>query len=583
MSHAHTSNADAQFLQLSHQRLNEILMHAPVGIFISTPDGTFLEANYAAARIYGYESPQDLIDSIDDIAVQIFADSRDREDFKSILEQHNTIEDYEVRQRRKDGALVWTSINARVVHDQGGNIVNYEGFISDISERKRIEDWWQSTFDDLPDLIAIIDRDHRVLRANRAMADRLNSFPGALQGRYFYEVFHGLTAPPDFCPHARTLKSGTMEGEEVFEEFLDGIFDVTTTPLRNAEGQLTGSVHVARDITDRKKAEEALRASEAKYRDLSDNLPALICEFLPDSTLTFVNKAYCEYFGSSGEELLGKQFLGFIPVDEVEMVKNYYRSLSPEQPVAVYTHETNKDGNVLWQEWIDRAIFDNHGKAVRFQSIGFDITLKKKMEQDLRKGIERIRKALGATVQAMAATVEARDPYTAGHQRRVADLARSIATEMGLTFDQIDGIRTAGIIHDLGKITVPAEILSKPGRLTDLEFSLVKMHVDAGYTILREIDFSQPVARIVHEHHERIDGSGYPRGLKGDETIIESRIVAVADVVEAMASHRPYRPALGMHAALEEIEKNRRILYDADAADACLRLFREKGYALPEV
>ncbi|OQB98598.1 MAG: Cyclic di-GMP phosphodiesterase response regulator RpfG [Spirochaetes bacterium ADurb.Bin110] len=175
-------------------------------------------------------------------------------------------------------------------------------------------------------------------------------------------------------------------------------------------------------------------------------------------------------------------------------------------------------------------------------------------------------------------TVETRDPYTAGHQRGVADLSRAIAMELKLTSDRIDGIQMAAIIHDLGKISVPAEILTKPNKLTEMEFELIKTHPQSGYDILKDIDFPWPIARMILEHHERMDGSGYPRNLRGDDILLESRILAVADVVESMASHRPYRPALGLNAALEEIEKNRGTIYDADAVDACLRLIREKRF-----
>jgi len=193
---------------------------------------------------------------------------------------------------------------------------------------------------------------------------------------------------------------------------------------------------------------------------------------------------------------------------------------------------------------------------------------------------DRIRKALEATVQAIAVTVETRDPYTAGHQRRVADLARAIATDMSLPADIINGISMAATIHDLGKISIPSEILSKPRKLTDIEFSIIKIHPQAGYDILKDIDFPWPVARIVLEHHERVNGSGYPSKLIAEKTLLESRILAVADVVESMASHRPYRPSLGIEAALEEIKKNRGILYDNKVVDACLKLFLEKGFQL---
>jgi HD-GYP domain-containing protein (c-di-GMP phosphodiesterase class II) len=197
---------------------------------------------------------------------------------------------------------------------------------------------------------------------------------------------------------------------------------------------------------------------------------------------------------------------------------------------------------------------------------------------EIDQTVEKLRKALGATVQTIAQMVEIRDPYTAGHQRRVADLARAIADEMGLSERQIDGIRIAGIIHDLGKIYVPAEILSKPGRITDLEYSLIKTHPQAGYDILKNIDFSWPIAQIVLQHHERIDGSGYPLGLFGEDILMEAKILAVADVVEAIASHRPYRPSPGIDKALEEISGNKGTLYDPQIVVACVKLFTEKGF-----
>lgn len=207
-----------------------------------------------------------------------------------------------------------------------------------------------------------------------------------------------------------------------------------------------------------------------------------------------------------------------------------------------------------------------------------ELAERKRAEEELQDSLEKLRKALGGTVQAIALTVEMRDSNTAGHQRRVADLARAIATEMGLSKEQIDGIRMAGLIHDLGKISVPAGILNKPGPLNGIEFSLIKAHPQIGYDILEKVEFPWPVARMVLQHHERMDGSGYPQGLTGEEIMPEARILAVADVVEAMASHRPYRPARGIESALEEIYQNRGVLYDSEVVDACLKLFTEKGF-----
>ena len=214
--------------------------------------------------------------------------------------------------------------------------------------------------------------------------------------------------------------------------------------------------------------------------------------------------------------------------------------------------------------------------------VAHDITERKQAEVKLQQTLDSLRKAHGATIQVMISAVEMRDPYTSGHQIRSADLARAIATEMGLPQERIDGIRLAGSIHDIGKLSIPAEILSKPTKLTNLEFSLIKEHPQVGYEMLKDVESPWPLAQIVYQHHERMNGTGYPRNLKGDEILLEARILAVADVVESMASHRPFRPSLGIDAALNEIEKNKDIFYDEAAADACLRLFREKGFKFRE-
>ena len=216
------------------------------------------------------------------------------------------------------------------------------------------------------------------------------------------------------------------------------------------------------------------------------------------------------------------------------------------------------------------------------QILQADIEVRKLVEEKIQHALDKLKTAVGTTIRVMVSAVERRDPYTSGHQKRSADLARTIATEMGLSKDAIEGIRMAGSIHDIGKLSIPAEILSKPTKLSGPEFSLIKDHARQGYEILNGIESPWELAEMVYQHHERVNGSGYPKGLKGDEILMEARILAVADVVESMASFRPYRPALGIDKALEEIEKNRGILYDPSAVNVCLRLFKEKGYHLPE-
>jgi PAS domain S-box-containing protein/putative nucleotidyltransferase with HDIG domain len=238
------------------------------------------------------------------------------------------------------------------------------------------------------------------------------------------------------------------------------------------------------------------------------------------------------------------------------------------------------DGKRLPVEVYATPILDHRrgvdGVAVAFQ----DISGRKRSMEALKTSVAQMRRTVEQTVAALAATAEKRDPYTAGHQQRVATLACAVAAKLGMNGDKLDGLRVAGLLHDLGKISIPAEILAKPARLTDIEFSIMKTHPQAGYDILRGVTFPWPVADIVLQHHERLDGSGYPAGLLGADILPEARILAVADVVEAMSSHRPYRAALGLKKALNEIASRRGTVYDADAVDACQDLFEKDGFSL---
>ncbi len=210
-----------------------------------------------------------------------------------------------------------------------------------------------------------------------------------------------------------------------------------------------------------------------------------------------------------------------------------------------------------------------------------EIDNRKRMQLELQDSFENLKKVMNSTVQAITTTIEKRDPYTSGHQQRVADLSRVIAREIGFSENEIEGIYIAAAIHDIGKISLPAEILSKPIPLSDIEISLIQAHSQTGYDILKGIDFPWPIAEIVLQHHERLDGSGYPRGLVGDDILIAARIIGVADVVETMASHRPYRPSIGIDKALEEITQNKGVLYDPQVVDVCLEIFNTKGFQLP--
>jgi PAS domain S-box-containing protein len=324
--------------------------------------------------------------------------------------------------------------------------------------------------------------------------------------------------------------------------------------------------------TERDKAEESLKA-------YLENAPDGVYISDVQGTFLYGNRRAEEISSYAKEELIGKSFLelNLLPDAYVAKARNLIRLNASGKATGPDEFQlVRKDGSTICVEISATPI----GKDGEITVVGIvrDITERKKSEEEIVKGYQKLQKSLQDTTQAIASTLEMRDLYTAGHQQRVTELACAIAAEIGLAEEQITGLRIAGSLHDIGKMQVPAEILSKPGRLTELEFGIIKTHPQAGYDVLKLVEFPWPVAQIVLQHHERLDGSGYPSGLSGKDIIIEARILAVADVVEAMASHRPYRPAVGVDKALEEIFQKSGILYDADVVDACLKLFNEKGF-----
>ncbi len=323
---------------------------------------------------------------------------------------------------------------------------------------------------------------------------------------------------------------------------------------------------------------QKIRQSEEQFRALGENAPDIIYTLDADGAFSYINPAWEKILGYKKEETIGRYFIDFVRKKDVRRCIRYFKRVrSDKETIKGFTGVLiTRDGDERLFNISCSPNLDSAGEVSGAIGTIKDIT-------DLEKSVEVLKTALQSTIDAMAVIVESKDPYTSGHQKRVMDIAVAIAEEMNLEEDKISGIRMAAMIHDIGKINIPAEILSKPGKLTDIEFSMIKTHPEAGYNILKNIEFMYPVAQIVRQHHEKMDGSGYPGGLSGNDILMESRVMAVADIVEAMATNRPYRPSLGIAEALKEIRQDRDTLYDPKVVDACLKLFEEKGFYLEQV
>ena len=394
----------------------------------------------------------------------------------------------------------------------------------------------------------------------------------------------------DFNEVYRTGISSKVDYEQIEKDGSKLYVETSVALMRDSVGQPTGFRGIVRDVTERKRAEEALGESAAQYSLLAEHMTDIVWMMDLDLNVTWLSPSAMKARGFSVDEISALPLDRQLTPESLGKAVNWLGKLMRlekegrnSEPDGILSRELEfycKGGHTIWLDCSLQFIRDEQGKATGILAEGKDITARKRVDKELLRTIENLRKAVNTTIQVMVSAVETRDPYTAGHQIRSADLARAIATEIGLSPEKIEGIRMAGSIHDIGKLSIPAEILSKPTKLSELEFSLIKEHAQKGFEMLKDVESPWPLAEIVYQHHERMDGSGYPRHLKGEEILIEARILAVADVMEAMASHRPYRPGLGIDAALNEIEKNRGICYDDAVADACLRLFREKGFKL---
>jgi len=438
--------------------------------------------------------------------------------------------------------------------------------INDITERKQAEELKNSEerlkilFECAPDAYYISDLKGNFVDGNRAAERTIGYKREELIGKSFLKL--KLLSLADIAKAAKLLVKnlrGLPTGPDEFvlnrKDSSKVTVEISTYPVKIKDKALV--LGIARDITERKKA---IKEIEELAKFPTEN---------PNPVLRISRDGIVLYHNHSSEPLLERWHYK----EEKPLQDRWFQfvldALKDDDIKTVETEISDKVISLTFAPIVEKDFVNVYG---------LDITIRIKAEQKLKQTYQRLKKTMDAAIGTMSRIIEAKDPYTSGHQHRVCQLAVPLARELGLTEDKIEGIRIASLIHDIGKIGLPTEILSKPTKLTDIEFSLIKGHSQIGYDILKSIDFSYPVAQIVLQHHERINGTGYPRGLKGEDILLEARILGVADVVEAISSHRPYRPALGINAALEEISKNKGILYDPEVVDVCIKLFKEKGF-----
>jgi PAS domain S-box-containing protein/putative nucleotidyltransferase with HDIG domain len=705
-----------QELRESEERFRRVVETMGVGLSAIDANGVLTYVNEYLAKMLGY--------SIDEMighpAVDFYYDEEHRRRQEEIFKQRKAgMQDsmsFEVTWRRKDGQKVYSILSPTPHFDADGRFTGSFAIHTDITERKRMEqelreseEKYRELINGMNDTAWVIDFDGNFIDVNDAAVEVLGYSREELLAMGPHDIDSSLDAKTitDLIKGMATDKMQVFETSHTTKDGKPIPVEIKSSLITYQGKQAILSI--ARDITKRKQAEEALRENEEKLKNIVENSTNIFYSHTPDHILTYHSPQVKDILGYEPDEAMMKwtELASDNPINK-EGLKLTERAIKTGKPQPPYELELNhKNGKKVWVEvreapvvvngktilivgaltditerkkaeedlhkneavlkealvaaqmgiwhWFpetDSVVWDENlyriagrdsklpapsyaehpqvytleswqrlkaavenalqtgtpyqldlelirpdgsrrwvigrgealrdttttGRIVQFRGTVQDITERKKAEEKLQNSYLQMQEMLVTTVNALASTVEMKDQYTAGHQPRVTQLACAIAEEMGLAEEQIEGIRMAGLIHDIGKIVVPAEILNKPGPLTEIQYEMVKMHPRAAFDILKGIKFPWPVAEIVLQHHERMDGSGYPQGLSGEEIMLEARILAVANVVEAMISHRPYRAAYDIKESLAEISKNKGILYDPAVVDACLKLFKEKRF-----
>jgi len=566
--------------------LGELLASLPDASFLVNSAGMLVLVNILTEKMFGYGSGELPGKSIDTLIPERFRGTHANHcsDYFSRPHTRAMGVGLSLRALRKDGLEIPVEISLGPIDTDSG--VYVLGTIRDISQS---EERYRAIFEQVGIGVVHTNLDGRVLNVNPRFCEMVgysrekaltldiqelthtDDLAKSIEARA--ELFAGKTSA-----YEREVRLFRKDGSEIWTF-------ISTSLIRGADGAPVHFISLIHDISPQKQVEEERREIAIRFRQVTENIREVF--WLVEATdheILYVSPAYEQVWGRSLQALHASahDWLDAIHPDDRGRVLEAEQT---KQLTGEYDEQyriVRPDGAVRWIR--DRAfpVQDASGKIVRIAGVAEDITERKQAEEEIGLSVVHLKTALQSTVDVATSLGDLRDPYTSGHARRVAGIAVAIGAELALDPDRLEGLLVAGQLHDIGKITVPSEILTKPGKLTALEYQLVQEHARAGYEVLKNVEFPWPVAQVALQHHERVDGTGYPQGLKEDAILLEARIMAVADVVEAMSAHRPYRPGLGIDKALAEIERGRGTLYDPNVADACLRLFRENHYQLPQ-
>jgi len=478
----------------------------------------------------------------------------------------------------KLGQTRWVEDKTKAIISSQGKITHYQGVMLDITEKVEAEQkllFTQAVVDNMSDMALWIDPKGNIAYANESASSLLGYSSQELLSMTIHDIDSNF--PPELWKFRwEEFKHEKNSNAVSYFRTKDGrIFPVEIRGRYMKNNSSEYICVIVRDATEQERIEQALRIAEQEKEVILNSLSEIVVYHDMNMRILWANRAAAESLGLPIDKMLGVH---------CHQIWTQRGLLTKDCPVITCLKTGKpKEGEVATPDgrfWFIRGypVKNVEGNIIGAVEVTLDITEQKKAEQGHRKSLEKSRRILEETVSALAATAERRDPYTAGHQRRVSQLACAIANELGLEPERIEGLRLASTIHDVGKVYVPSEILSKPSKLTELEFSIIMTHPQVGYEILKPVEFPWPVAEIVFQHHEKLNGSGYPQGISEKDILDESKILAVADVVEAMASHRPYRASLGIERALEEIIDNKGILYDVKVVDVCAKLFQKNKF-----